>query len=95
MRQAGSRSKSGGDPYTMGEALDDYQGDNVFGFQGNCGLVTISNMLTMAGIACDEDMITAIAINTGLCEYDVYGPPEENGGTYAGTEERSSGNVRA
>ena len=72
-----------GDPYTMGEALDDYQGDNVFGFQGNCGLVTISNMLTMAGIACDEDMITAIAINTGLCEYDVYGPPEENGGTYA------------
>ncbi len=76
-----------GDPYTMGEALDDYQGDNVFGFQGNCGLVTISNMLTMAGIACDEDMITAIAINTGLCEYDVYGPPEENGGTYA--EQRS------
>lgn len=76
-----------GDPFAMGESLDDFQGDNEFNFQGNCGLVTIANMLTMAGIECDENTITEIAINNGLCEYNVFGPPEENGGTY--TEQRS------
>ena len=69
-----------GDPFAMGESLDDFQGDNEFNFQGNCGLVTIANMLTMAGIECDENTITEIAINNGLCEYNVFGPPEETEG---------------
>ena len=70
-----------GDPFEIGENLDDHQGDNIYNFGGCCGLVTISNLLTMAGFESTEDEVIGRAISMNLCYYDVFGNPADNGGT--------------
>lgn len=70
-----------GDPFEIGENLDDLQGDNIYNFGGCCGLVTVSNLLTMAGFESTEDEVIGRAISMNLCYYDVFGDPAENGGT--------------
>ena len=71
----------GGDPYGVKDQLDDNQGDNIFNFQGDCGLVSVSNILTMAGIDSSEDSVVALAIATGLCSHSELNEPAHNGGT--------------
>lgn len=70
-----------GDPFGVGEYLDDHQGDNAYNFGGCCGLVTVSNLLTMAGLESTEDEVIGRAISLNLCQYDVFGDPNQNGGT--------------
>lgn len=70
-----------GDPLETGRDLNDSQGENLYGAKGDCGLVTISNMLAMAGFESSEDEVVGRAISLGLC---IYGPPAEQsewGGT--------------
>lgn len=69
-----------GKPYEIGERLDDHQGDNELGFRGNCGLVSVNNILRMANIESTEDSVLNKAIKEGLCEYASFWPSEKNGG---------------
>lgn len=71
----------GGNPFEIGEKLDDHQGDNFYNFQGDCGLVTVLNMLTMAGIETNEDEVVGRAIILGKCGFSEDNEPENNGGT--------------
>lgn len=70
-----------GDPFALAEKLDYFQGDNVYDFGGNCGLVTVNNMLIMSGIESTEDDVVGRAIHMGLCRYSPYNDSSENGGT--------------
>jgi hypothetical protein len=70
-----------GNPYEAGEYLDDYQGDNKLGAEGDCGLVSVSNLLTLCGIKSDEESITEYAVENALCSYSEFLPPESRGGT--------------
>ena len=70
-----------GNPYELGEVLDDCQGDNIYNFGGDCGLVSVANILTMSGIEITEDEIVGKAISMGECNYSEYNSPEANGGT--------------
>ncbi len=78
--EAGEVLVSGG-PFEIGENLDDCQGDNIYNFGGCCGLVTVSNLLTMAGFESTEDEVIGRAISMNLCYYDVFDDPANNGGT--------------
>lgn len=71
----------GGDAFEIGERLEDDQGDNFYNFQGDCGLVTVLNILTMGDIHTSEDEVVGRAIILGECEYSELYPPESNGGT--------------
>lgn len=70
-----------GAPFEIGKRLDDEQGDNFYNFQGDCGLVSVMNILTMAGIETNEDEVVGRAIIMGLCEHSPMNSPERNGGT--------------
>lgn len=72
-----------GNPHEIAGAMDFNQGDNPYGAMGNCGLVSISNMLRAGGFDVTEDQITGYAIKNSLCEYDPYGISADNGGTTA------------
>lgn len=69
-----------GNPFEIGQKLDEEQGDNVYGFAQDCGLVTIHNILTMAGITSTEDEVVGRAILFGKCQTH-YQNVEDNGGT--------------
>lgn len=71
----------GGDPFDIGTRLDDEQGDNFYNFRGDCGLVSVLNLLTMAGIETNEDEVVGRAIIMGRCQYSPLNDPERNGGT--------------
>lgn len=71
----------GGDPFGIGARLDDEQGDNFYNFRGDCGLVSVLNILTMTGIETNEDEVVGRAIIMGLCDYSPMNDPECNGGT--------------
>lgn len=71
----------GGNPFEAGERLDDLQGDNFYNFQGDCGLVTVLNFLTLAGIETTEDEVVGRAIILGKCVYSEFNSPADNGGT--------------
>lgn len=72
-----------GDPFGNAVDMDFQQGDNPYGAHGNCGLVSIVNMLRRGELPVSEDQITKYAIDSGLCVYDPYGDMSENGGTTA------------
>lgn len=71
----------GGNPFEVGELLDDHQGDNVFNFQGDCGLVTVRNFLALGGMEASEDQVVGRAIRMGQCVHSVFNRPADNGGT--------------
>lgn len=73
----------GGDPFGVADQLDDNQGDNVLNAQGDCGLVSVANILTLAGMDVTEDEVVVAAVGTGLCHYSTELDPEQNGGTNA------------
>ena len=71
-----------GDPVETGEKLDDLQGDNYYDFQGDCGLVSVANLLTMAGVeGVTEDDVVGLAIRYRCCEFSSLNDSSENGGT--------------
>ena len=58
-----------GDPFTLGEALDFQQGfDNPYGAYGTCGLTSIANVGSMAGMELTEPEVVEYAMENGLCE---------------------------
>lgn len=71
----------GGDPFEIAPRLDDCQGDNFYNFQGDCGLVSVCNILEMADVHTSEDEVVGRAIILGLCEYSELNKPADNGGT--------------
>ncbi len=72
-----------GNPYEAGKSMDYNQGDNPYNVKGNCGLVSISNMLVRAGFDVSETQITGYALENDLCGYSIFNRPEDNGGTTA------------
>lgn len=68
-----------GNPHRSAEAMDYAQGDNPYQAYGNCVLVSISNLLRRTGMDVTENDITQYAIENGICGYDIWNPPEENG----------------
>lgn len=71
-----------GDPFEIGSKLDENQGDNVYGYGKNCGLVSVHNILTMAGKVSTENAVIGKAIMLGKCFSDSVNN-EDNGGTNA------------
>ena len=70
-----------GNPVETGSQLDFVQGDNPYLARGNCGLVSVSNMLNLSGItAANETMITKYAIDHDLCVHGWFMKPEDRGG---------------
>ena len=70
-----------GDPFEVGQNLDDCQGDNEFNAKGNCGLLTITNMLRLGGFDITESDVTKFALENGLCTDGVWMDPYSRGGT--------------
>jgi hypothetical protein len=70
----------GGWPNCLSDQLDSYQGDNLYGAQGDCGLVSASNVCGMAGLDITEDDALAYAQDHGLCNVSPENP-EAYGGT--------------
>lgn len=70
-----------GDPYEVGKNLDDCQGDNEFDAEGNCGLVTITNMLRLGGYEITENDVTKYALENGLCSAGRWMDSSSRGGT--------------
>lgn len=70
-----------GDPFEVGQNLDDCQGDNEFNAKGNCGLLTVTNMLRLHGLDVTESDVTKFALENGLCLNDIWMDPYSRGGT--------------
>lgn len=70
-----------GDPYKLGEKLDDDQGENSYHAGGDCGLVSIANLLTTAGVEVGEEDIVRYAINNNYCTHSVFISRNDWGGT--------------
>lgn len=71
----------GGNPFEVGEQLNDCQGDNELGFRCCCGLTTVSNILKMAGVEVDENEVVKYAAENGLCRFTPWTNPADCGGT--------------
>lgn len=71
-----------GDPFELAKNLDSVQGDNIYNARGDCGLVSVCNILRMCGFNVDENEIVGRALERNLCFYEPNGSPEKNGGTY-------------
>lgn len=57
------------------------QGDNPYGFQQDCGLVSCQDVLNQFGIAVTETDVITHAVTNGLCQ--VADNPSDSGGTTA------------
>lgn len=72
-----------GNPFEVAGGLDDCQGDNLYGAEGNCGLVSVMNLLRLNGQEIDENEIVGRALETNppLCVYYETDDPGAKGGT--------------
>lgn len=71
-----------GNPLELGEKLDCIQGfDNKYGAYGTCGLNSISNVCTIAGLDVPEYDVVEYAMENDLCEK--VGPSALGGGVWA------------
>lgn len=68
------------DPFSVAPMLDYQQGDNAYGYEGDCGLVSVSNVLQLSGIDASEDDVVQVAVENGLCNSDPSLPPSALGG---------------
>ena len=73
----------GGDPLGIADKLNDDQGDNILDARGDCGLVSVANILTQAGLDVTENEVVVEAVGNRLCQYSTELEPEENGATNA------------
>ncbi|MCD7824121.1 MAG: hypothetical protein LUG86_08945 [Oscillospiraceae bacterium] len=71
----------GGVPELWAEKLDSEQGDNEFEIEQCCGLVTVSNILQMAGIDKTEDNIVEYALDHRLCRVRPFHWSQSGGST--------------
>ncbi|KAF5053990.1 MAG: hypothetical protein KA967_00990 [Methanoculleus sp.] len=67
-----------GDPERDGQDIH-IQGDNTYGFEGDCGLCSCQGILNLLGIHLSEDDIVRYAVDHGLCHIDL--DPRQSGGT--------------
>lgn len=58
----------GGNPFEVGKKLDAVQGDNRYDIQGDGGLVSVCNLLRMAGMDVNENQIIRQAMKKNLCD---------------------------
>ena len=72
------------DPFTVAPMLDYQQGDNVYGYQSDCGLVSVSNLLQMSGVDATEDDVVQVAIENNWCNNDPMVPASARGGVNDG-----------
>ena len=70
-----------GHPDYWAEQLDGQQGDNPFDAHGNCGLVSVANVLTMSGTETTETEMTEYALVNGLCRISPFDPANRGGTT--------------
>ena len=77
-----------GDPFARAELVDYKQGDNPYRAEGNCGIVSVTNVLSIAGLEATEEGTTHHAIVSGECYYNPFGPSSENGGTTMELQEK-------
>lgn len=68
------------DPFSVAPMLDYQQGDNVYGYQSDCGLVSVSNILQISGVDASEDDVVQVAIDNNWCNNDPSLPPSALGG---------------
>lgn len=68
-----------GDPFTRAEVVDYAQGDNSYHAEGNCGIVSVTNILRISGMDISEEETTAHAIENGECAYNPFYLVSENG----------------
>ena len=54
-----------GDPVETGEKLDDLQGDNYYDFQGDCGLVSVANLLESLADYVESGRGVNLGLNAG------------------------------
>jgi hypothetical protein len=64
--------------------LNHAQGDNQYGFQGTCGLVSCQDVLGQFGVNVSEGDVVQFAVGNGLCS--VTDSPESSGGTSVETQ---------
>jgi hypothetical protein len=55
------------------------QGDNTFGFQSTCGLVSVEDVLRQLGVDVSENDVVSFAVDAGLC--GVTSNPSDSGGS--------------
>lgn len=70
-----------GDPFEIAPQLNDCQGNNIYNCQGDCGLVSVCNILTMADIPATENEVLFAALRLNLCTYSEFNDPLNNGAT--------------
>lgn len=70
-----------GDPEGKATLIDYEQGDNKYDAEGDCGLDSVNNVLSILGKDVSEDDIVEHAIQNEECLYDSDGNPSENGMT--------------
>lgn len=70
-----------GNPFELGENLDDCQGDNKRNYGGDCGVVTLTNILRMAGLDVTEDDVLNKGCKMHLVDQPWFASPENKGGT--------------
>jgi hypothetical protein len=68
----------GGDPQGCAD-FNHIQGDNAYGFEGTCGLVSCQDVLGQFGIDVSEQDVVDLAVQNNWC--DVSDNPAESGGT--------------
>lgn len=68
-----------GNPEQAARFVDSVQGDEIRGASGTCGLTSISNICRLSGLDVSEGMVTAYAIENGLCEVDPWSPASTGG----------------
>ncbi|MFQ6803645.1 MAG: hypothetical protein ACLRT5_01150 [Lachnospiraceae bacterium] len=84
-----------GNPQEVASLLDYAQGDNPYNASGNCGLVSVSNVLEMAGLEnCGEDEVTLYALETNQCANDPSLASADRGGTNRAKSGKYSGELR-
>ena len=61
-------------------AFNHQQGDNPYGFQEDCGLVSCQDVLNQFGVPVNESDVVGHAIQNGECDVE-QGDPADSGGT--------------
>jgi hypothetical protein len=74
-----------GDPAEYAQ-FNHQQGDNAYGYQEDCGLVSCQDVLNQFGVDINETDVTGFAIENGLCEST--GDASASGGTTLEQQEK-------
>lgn len=73
-----------GRPFEAAAQVDYIQGDNVLGYQQDCGLTSVANIARLCGLDVTEDDVVLLADRTDACTNHWFLPPSERGGATDG-----------